>query len=121
MATDATWQRLDPGEQEEILRQCRLEPPRETPIATRQELLADLEDRPLAAWQAEVDAVRERAARALAEAATRLGAGSEDERPSTSVTIRPVTLTDEAAVREWLREQEERLLKAVRQGPVVLR
>ena len=120
LAADATWQRLDPGEQEEILRRCRLEPPRETPIATRQELLASLEDRPLAAWQAEVDAARQRASRALAEAATRLDAGSEDERPPTSVTIRPVTLADEAAVRDWLREQEERLLDAVRNGPVVL-
>ena len=121
LAADATWQRLDRGEQEEILRQCRLEPPRDTPIATRQELLDNLDSRPLAAWQAEVDAVRERASRALAEAATRLGAGSGDEPAPTRVTIRPVTLADEAAVRDWLQEQEERLLEAVRKGPVVLR
>ncbi len=121
LAADATWQRLDQGEQEEILRQCQLDPPRETPIATRQELLANLDNRPLAAWQAEADAVRERASRALGEAATRLGAGSEDEPAPTRVTIRPVTLADEVAVRDWLREQEERLVEAVRKGPVVLR
>ncbi|MDE2977564.1 MAG: BREX system P-loop protein BrxC [Acidobacteriota bacterium] len=121
LAADATWRRLAPSEQAEILRQYRLTPPAETPIATVEELLVSLEDRPLSAWQAEVDAVRERASRALAEAVTLLGGGSEDEQAPISVAIRPVTLADEAAVRAWLREQEERLLEAVRKGPVVLR
>ncbi len=123
LSSDATWQRLDPDDQDGILRQCRLQPPAETPIATVEELLASLDDRPLSAWQAEVDAVRERASRALAEAAQQLraGAGEPGERPPTSITIRRGTLANEPAVREWLQEQEGKLLEAVRRGPVVLR
>ena len=121
LAADATWSGLEGPAQEEILRQCRLEPPVEIPIATAEELLSNLDRRPLAAWQAEVDAVPERASKALAEAAECLHAEDKNTRPPISVTIRPCTLADKAAVRQWLREQEERLLEAVRKGPVVLR
>ncbi len=116
---DATWQRLDQNDQERILRRCHLEPLTAHPIATPGELLDNLEERPLSAWQAEVDAVRERSARALAEAAEQLRADA-GQLP-TSVTLRRGTLADEAAVRAWLQEQEEKLLEAVRKGPVILR
>ena len=73
------------------------------------------------AWRADIDAVRERTAQALAEAAKRAHADDETAKVPTSVTIRRGTLADEAAVRDWLDEQEERLIEAVRKGPVVLR
>jgi len=121
LAADATWRRLAPSEQAEILRQCRLTPPAETPIATVEELLASLEDRPLSTWRAEVDAVRERASQALVAAAERAQADQEDLQAPITVPIRRGTLPDETAVRGWLREQEEKLLEAVRKGPVILR
>ncbi len=121
LAADATWRRLAPGDRAEILRRCRLTPPTETPIATVEELLARLEDRSLVAWRAEIDAVPERASQALVAAAERAQAEREDPRAPTAVSIRRGTLPDEPAVRDWLREQEEKLLEAVRNGPVVLR
>ena len=118
---DATWQRLDGEAQQEIRLQCHLGAPDHLRVATDEELLASLDDRPLSAWQSNIDAVRERTSQALAEAVRRLHAEGESAAAPTSVTLRRGTLADEAAVREWLREQEERLLEAVRKGPVVLR
>ena len=40
---------------------------------------------------------------------------------TTTVHVRRGTLPDEAAVRGWLQEQEERLREAVRHGPVIVR
>ena len=40
---------------------------------------------------------------------------------TTTIHVRRGTLPDEAAVREWLREQEEILSDAVRHGPVIVR
>ena len=75
-----------------------------------------------------------RAGQALQEAAERIDAnaqpagGSPADGPSrptpprtTTVQVRRGTLPDEAAVREWLQEQEERLRDAVRHGPVIVR
>ena len=121
LGVDATWQRLDGEAQQQIRRECHLEPPEDLRVATDDELLASLDDRPLSAWQSDIDAARERTSQALAEAAKRLHAGGESAAAPTSVTLRRGTLADEAAVREWLREQEERLLEAVRKGPVILR
>ena len=112
---------MAPSEQAEILRRYRLTPPAETPIATVEELLASLENRPLSTWQAEVDAVRERASQALIAAAERAQTDQEDPKAPITVPIRLGTLPDETAVRDWLREQEEKLLEAVRKGPVILR
>ena len=121
LEADAAWLALEPAERDQIHRRHHLALPEAAPIASVAELLARLDERPLLARQADIDAVRERASRALAEAAQRLHGDDETVKAPTSVTIRPVTLADEAAVREWLREQEERLIEAVRKGPVVLR
>ena len=120
LAGDPTWQKLSAEAQEEIRRQCALDPPRELDIATDEDLLAALDERPLSAWQASIDAARERVSQALAEAARLLQPDDSSPAPAT-VTIRRGTLADEAAVREWLQEQEERLIGAVRKGPVILR
>ena len=122
LAVDATWQRLDceaqQGDSPSVPLGSR---PTDLRVATDEELLASLDERPLSAWQSDIDAVRERTSQALTEAAGRLHADGESARAPTSVTLRRGTLADEAAVREWLREQEERLLEAVRKGPVILR
>jgi hypothetical protein len=79
-----------------------------------------LDTRPLSAWQADLDAVGERVAKALEAAAKRLDP-QDPERPTTTVAIRRGTLADEAAVRAWLDEHEAKLLEAVRQGRVIVR
>ena len=77
-----------------------------------------LDARSLAAWRSAIDAVPERLARALEEAAKRSkGKGP----PPVTVKIKPVTLSDEAAVQRWVSEHEKKLTEAVRKGPVIVR
>ncbi|MCY3930749.1 MAG: BREX system P-loop protein BrxC [Acidobacteria bacterium] len=114
------WGRLEPGQRAAILSEHRLAPPAQAGVSSDEELLRALDERSLTAWDAEIDAVPARQTKALAEA-LRLVAPPEDA-PSapTTVTLRRDALADEAAVRAWLREHEERLLEAVRKGPVIL-
>ena len=119
---DATWSRLDETAQAEVRARNGLAPPPPPAAATDADLLRALDARPFAAWRSELDAVGTRTGRALQEAAARL---QEKDEPggsrTTTVDVRRGTLADEAAVRDWLREQEEKLLAAVRKGPVIVR
>ena len=120
LEAEPAWAQIEPGQRVAILTGSRLAPPAQVGVSSDEELLEVLDDRPLAAWDSEIDAVPVRQSKAL-EAALRLGAPAEDA-PSapTNVTLRRGALADEAAVRAWLREHEQRLLEAVRKGPVVL-
>jgi len=121
LAADETWSRLEPEARETIRTELDLVPPPPLAVATDEELVRTLDERPIEAWRAAIDAVRERAIQALEKAAC---AAESDEaaRPATTVTVRRgVTLRDEAAVRAWLEEHERRLIEAVRKGPVIVR
>ena len=120
LAGDATWTQLTAGTRSDIVRRSGLEAPAPPAVATDEDLRRTLDVRPLAAWQSEIDAIAERAAKALQAAAQQLSS-SNPSRPTTTVEIRRGTLSDEAAVRDWLAEQEAKLLPAVRKGPVILR
>jgi len=117
---DATWTALDIGTRDTLLRGVGLVAPAPLRVGTEDELLKTLDTHPLSAWEADIDAVTERRARALQAAAERL-AERQPEHRATTVTVRRGTLLDEDAVREWLREQEKKLLEAVREGPVIVR
>lgn len=131
---DATWSRLDAAAQDAIRRRLGLEAPMPLAVATDDDLLRTLDTRSLAAWRSEIDAVEARTGRALQEAAKLIDAdtpprdgeaadGTSPPTPprTTTVHVRRGTLPDEAAVREWLREQEQKLSEAVRHGPVIVR
>ena len=120
LAAEPSWARLEPGQRTAILSEYRLASAARSRVSSDEELLRVLDDRSLTAWDSEIDAVPARQSKALAEA-LRLAARAEDA-PSaaTSVTLRRGALADEAAVRAWLGEHEERLLEAVRKGPVIL-
>ncbi len=120
LEADATWSALDEKARETIQHDLGLVPPPPLTIATDDELLRSLDARPLSAWRAAIDAVPTRAAGAL-ERAAREVTEREPERPTTTVTVRRGTLADETAVRQWLTEQEEKLLEAVKKGPVIVR
>ena len=134
LAGDATWSRLDAAAQDEIRERLGLDVPPPLAVATDEDLLRTLDARSLPAWRSEIDAVEARTGRALQEAAglvdanTSSGTGDSIDGTSpptpprtTTIHVRRGTLPDEAAVREWLREQEERLSDAVRHGPVIVR
>ena len=115
---DATWRKLDSADQGAILDRVGLERPAPLSVETNEALKRTLDSRRLAAWRSEIDAVPERFARALEEAAKRSkGQGP----PPVTVKIKPVTLSDEAAVQRWVAEHEEKLTEAVRKGPVIVR
>ena len=121
LAGDATWSRLDAAAQADIRRRVGLDAPPPLSVATDADLLRTLDARPLAAWRSELDAAGARTARALEEAAARLREQDGPAGTTTMVEVRRGTLADEAAVRRWLEEQEDKLLKAVRKGPVIVR
>ncbi len=121
LEAEPAWARLERGQRAAVLNEQGLAPAERAEVGSDEELLRVLDDRSLDAWDAEIDAVPVRLSRAL-DAAVRLAPRAEDEPAGpTSVVLRRVALADEAAVRTWLREQEERLLAAVRKGPVILR
>jgi len=117
---DDTWKKQNTESHEAILRQAGLLSPEPLVIATDNELCRTLDARPLSAWQADIDAVGERAARALEAAAARYANEQGGPQPVT-VHLHRGTLTDEAAVKAWLQETERQLMQAVRKGPAILR
>ena len=118
LACDATWSKLDGAVQGAILGRVGLKRPARLSVETNETLKGTLDARRLAAWRSEIDAVPERVGRALQEAASR---SEEKGPPAATVKIRPVTLSDEAAVQQWVAEHERKLIKAVRKGPVIVR
>ena len=118
LAGDTTWNKLDGPAQDEILSQVGLVPPAPLTVETNDALREALDERGLAAWRSEIDAASTRVDRALEKAAKRL----PDVGPTvTSVTVRRGTLSDAKAVRAWVAEHEEKLVEAVREGPVIVR
>ena len=116
---DAMWRKLDGADRRAILGRVGLERPAPLSVETNEAVKKTLDARRLAAWGSEIDAVPERVARALGEAARLLE--QDEEVPVTHVKIRPVTLSDEAAVQRWVAEHEKKLTEAVRKGPVIVR
>ena len=117
LAADPTWQKLDSREQERILDDVGLTPPRELRVATNEALREELSARAVPAWRSEIHAVPERERRALAEAAKRL---PDDDPVVRYVRVRRGTLGNAAAVRAWIAEHEQKLVRAVHDGPVIV-
>ena len=118
LEADATWAKLDGLARGEILRGVGLVVPSALAVETDGALRRELDRRGLAAWRSEIDAVRGRVAKALEEAAKRVGEGGE---VVTYVKVRLGTLEDEGAVQRWVAEHEGKLAEAVRKGPVIVR
>lgn len=114
LAADAAWKVTDATAQASILGEVALAQPAAPAMKTDEDLAHELARESLAARAAAAAAVPERVARALAQAA-RLRAPKAQR-----IALRTATLADEAAVRAWLAEQEQRLLDAVKTGPVIV-
>ena len=118
LAADATWRKLSASDWSGILHKTGLTPPRELRVGTNEALKTELDARGLAGWRSEIDAVPTREAKALAEAGKRGGGGG----PGTvrRVRVRRGTLSNAEAVRKWLAEHERKLMRAVREGAVIV-
>jgi hypothetical protein len=120
LEADSTWSALDKPKRSEILAQTSLAVPAPLSISSDTELAATLDRRPLDAWDAEIAAVGQRQVDALA-AAAEARRQAEPTVVTSTVTIDRGTLADEAAVREWINAQQQKLLEAVKNGPVIVR
>ena len=118
LAADATWRNLSTSERSKILRKFGLTRPGKLRVGTNEELRAELDVRGLAAWRSEIDAVPRREVKALAEAGKRGGGGGPG--PVKRVRVRRGTLSNAEAVRKWLAEHEQKLMRAVREGTVIV-
>ena len=120
LVADPTWVQLDPEVQSEIQNDLRLVPPALLDVSSDDRLGNTLNDRSLAAWQAEIEAVPSRIATALSQAADRL----HKENPkivTTTVEIRRGTLTNNIDVQAWIEEHGQKLKEAVIKGPVIVK
>lgn len=117
LAADPTWTKLDPAEAANVCRSVGLVKPPALDLGTDEALKDTLDAHPLASWQDGLDAVAQRAARALEAAAATVSR----ERPATTVAVRRGTLENEADVRAWLAEHEKKLTDAVAKGPVIVK
>ncbi len=114
LAADPRWQALTPPQRHETRKKHFLLPPWELNIGTPEALRSELDRRSLAAWRAEVDAVRARLRRALEDLPTPSG-----PRP-TPVRLRRATIKDDEELQTWLAETEGVLRDKLRDGSVTI-
>ena len=120
LASDSTWVQLDATVQSEIRHDLRLVPPSPLDISSDDRLRSSLNDRSLAAWQAEIEAVPSRVATTLSQAANRLHKANPKV-VTTTVEIRRGTLTNSTDVQAWIEEHGRKLKEAVTNGPVIVK
>jgi hypothetical protein len=108
------WQRLSTTDRDAILGAVGLVRPAAADVSSDAALLIALDVRPLFARQAEADAVAGRVQRAIQSAAKLL------EPRVQPVSVERATLRSEDDVHGWVARQQERLLEAVRVGPVLI-
>ena len=120
LVSDPTWVQLDAEFQSEIQNDLRLPPPASLDISSDDRLGSALNDRSLAAWQAEIEVVPIRIVTALSQAANRLHKANPKV-VTTTVEIRRGTLTNNIDVQAWIEEHGRKLKEAVNKGPVIVK
>lgn len=110
----ATWQKLSPEQQHDLLAATPITTNETTPIGTEHELATALRRSPLPHWQDRTDALPARVDTLLAAAAKLL------EPKARRVTLQSATLKDEAELDAWLAESRQTLSAALKDGPVIL-
>ena len=120
LVSDPTWVQLDATVQSEIRNDLRLVLPAPLDVRSDDRLGSTLNDRSLAGWQAEIEAVPSRIATALSQAADRLHKANPKV-VTTTVEIRRGTLTNNIDVQAWIEEHGQKLKNAVTNGPVIVK
>ena len=114
LSNDGAWNRLDDEAHADILRQVALRQPVRPVVSSDESLLDELDRQNIAGRADALAAISGRIAQALAEAVRRL------KPKARSVTVRRATLETEEEVKAWLEAQCEDLLKAIKDGPVII-
>lgn len=117
--SDSTWAQLAEDARGQIQQDLGLLPPAVLEIGSDDQLRGSLARRSISAWDAEIDAVPSRVARALEEAARRVQQ-NDPKIVTTTVSLRRGTLTTRSDVEEWVEEHQKKLTEAVAKGPVLL-
>lgn len=110
-----TWQRLEEPDRNRILTEVSLVRPSAPDVSGTRAILTTLNSRNLDTRRAEIDAVGTRGARALELAARHL------EPRVQPVSVESATLRTDAEVRAWADRQVERLVEALKAGPVLVK
>jgi hypothetical protein len=109
-----TWQRLDPEQQAGILNRHGIAGVPEIQIGTEQDLLESLSEISLDSWATRRDALPQRFAKALEEAAQLL------EPKAVRVTLPSATIHDGEELDNWLKKVEATLREKLDKGPVIV-
>lgn len=108
------WRRLTPGQEADILRRQGIAGIPEVRVGTDEELLASLEEISLEDWVTRRDALPERFAKALEEAAKLL------EPKAKRVNLPSATIRTEEELRAWLKQVEMKVREHLSKGPVIV-
>jgi hypothetical protein len=114
LADNENWAKLDPTQQTGILAAVGLTAPVKPDVSSDEALGRHLDGRPLKVTLAERDAIPGRVQQAIERAAKLL------EPKVQTVMVERSTLHSEQELEAWLRRQRERLLAAVKVGPVLV-
>lgn len=114
LSASAVWSALKPDTQARILGHVGLAAPSPPDVSTDQTLLAALDGESIGARAAAADAVAGRLQRALGDAAREL---EPKVRP---MSVERATLKTPEDVKSWASRQEEKLLEAIKTGPVLV-
>ena len=108
------WQKISPTQREQLESRFSLRDLPPLDVGSESALIASLSQHDLARWQMLIEAIPQRFANALQEAARLL------EPKATPVHLPPATLHDDSEVDAWLKNVEMILKEKVKQSPVIL-
>lgn len=108
------WKQIQPPQRDAIKSAVGLWPPVKPEVATDEALVNQLDQRPLANAQAEIDAIAARVTQAIERAARLLLPRVQ------TISLERATLRDPAEVEAWIERQKKTLLDAVANGPVLV-
>jgi hypothetical protein len=114
LSSDATWQKLTPAQQEDILTTQGLTVVPQIATGTEAEVLESLIAIPLATWKDRREALPAKFVQA------RLAAAKLLEPKTVRVTIPSRTLHNETEANDWLKQVEKMVLEQLKNGPVVV-
>jgi hypothetical protein len=114
LTASTVWKRLTPDQQTDLSTRFQLTPPPAAPLGTEDQILTALRNRSLPEYRNLVDAVPQRFARALEEAARLL------EPKAVRVTLPSATIKREAELDAWLDDVREQVVDKLKDGPVIL-